>query len=101
MDLSFIFRGPEFFVSPWEASQHPRGVRRDETGPSRSATTGWSQEQRRSAMPGLHPTHCACQDCRSRRLIRDDDGAAERTSAEELEDFGFLLKGKPTDRPGY
>ena len=26
----------------------------------------------------LHPTQCACQDCRSRRLIRGDDMAAER-----------------------
>jgi hypothetical protein len=29
-------------------------------------------------MPELHRTQCACQDCRSRRLIRDDDVAAER-----------------------
>jgi hypothetical protein len=29
-------------------------------------------------MPELHPTQCACQDCRGRRLIRDDDVAAER-----------------------
>jgi hypothetical protein len=29
-------------------------------------------------MPELHPTQCACRDCRSRRLIRDDDVAAER-----------------------
>jgi len=26
----------------------------------------------------LHPTHCACRDCRNRRLIRDDDAAAAR-----------------------
>jgi hypothetical protein len=42
----------------------------------------------------LHPTHCACQDCRNRRLIRDADLATERYSADELEDFGYLLKGK-------
>jgi hypothetical protein len=45
-------------------------------------------------MPDLHPTQCACQDCRSRRLIRDDDVTANRYSADELEDFGYLLKGK-------
>jgi hypothetical protein len=45
-------------------------------------------------MPELHSTQCACQDCRSRRLIRDDDGAAERYPADELEDFGYVLKGK-------
>ena len=48
-------------------------------------------------MPELHPTQCACQDCRSRRLIRDDDVTANRYSADELEDFGYLLKGKPSD----
>jgi hypothetical protein len=42
----------------------------------------------------LHPTHCACQDCRNRRLIRGADQAAERYAADELEDFGYLLKGK-------
>ena len=42
----------------------------------------------------LHPTECACQDCRSRRLIRDDDQATERYSADELEDFGYVLKRK-------
>ena len=42
----------------------------------------------------LHPTHCACHDCRNRRLIRDSDQATERYSADELEDFGYLLKGK-------
>jgi hypothetical protein len=34
--------------------------------------------ERRSEMPELHPTQCACRDCRSRRLIRGDDVAAER-----------------------
>lgn len=29
-------------------------------------------------MPELHPTQCACRDCQSRRLIRDDDVAAGR-----------------------
>jgi hypothetical protein len=28
-------------------------------------------------MPELHPTQCPCRDCRSRRLIRGDDVAAE------------------------
>ncbi len=42
-------------------------------------------------MPELHSTECACQDCRSRRLIRDD---ADRYTADELEDFGHILKGK-------
>ena len=45
-------------------------------------------------MTELHPTQCTCQDCRSRRLIRDADLTAERYSADELEDFGYLLKGK-------
>jgi hypothetical protein len=45
-------------------------------------------------MPELHSTECACQDCRSRRLIRDDDLAAERYSRDELEDFGYVLKGR-------
>jgi hypothetical protein len=49
-------------------------------------------------MPDLHPTQCPCQDCRSRRLIRDDDVAASRYSSDELEDFGYLLKGKPVGR---
>jgi hypothetical protein len=52
-------------------------------------------------MSELHPTECACQDCRSRRLIRDDDRAADRHSAEELEDFGYVLKGKPRGRDEY
>jgi hypothetical protein len=43
-------------------------------------------------MPELHSTQCPCQDCRSRRLIRDDELAAERYSADELEDFGYVLK---------
>jgi len=30
-------------------------------------------------------------------LIRDDDATANRYSADELEDFGYLLKGKPSD----
>jgi hypothetical protein len=42
----------------------------------------------------LHPTECACQDCRSRGLIRGDDQATERHSADELEDFGYVLKRK-------
>jgi hypothetical protein len=46
-------------------------------------------------MPELHSTQCACQDCRSRRLIREDDAGAERFSADELEDFGYVLKRKP------
>jgi hypothetical protein len=53
-------------------------------------------------MTELHPTQCTCQDCRSRRLIRDADLTAERYSADELEDFGYLLKGKAgreVDRP--
>lgn len=29
-------------------------------------------------MPELHPIQCTCRDCRNRRLIRDDDVAAER-----------------------
>jgi hypothetical protein len=29
-------------------------------------------------MSELHPTQCACRDCRSRRLIRGDDVAAQR-----------------------
>ena len=45
-------------------------------------------------MPELHSTECACQDCRSRRLIRADDVGAERFSADELEDFGYVLKRK-------
>jgi hypothetical protein len=45
-------------------------------------------------MPELHSTQCACQDCRSRRLIRDDALAAEHFSADELEDFGYVLKRK-------
>jgi hypothetical protein len=45
-------------------------------------------------MPELHSTQCACQDCRSRRLIRDDEMAADRYAADELEDFGYLLKGR-------
>jgi hypothetical protein len=43
----------------------------------------------------LHPTHCACHDCRNRRLIRDAGQASERNSADELEDFGYFGKGKP------
>ena len=43
----------------------------------------------------LHSTLCACQDCRGRRLIRDEEVAAERYSADELEDFGYVLKRKP------
>lgn len=53
-------------------------------------------------MTELHPTQCMCQDCRSRRLIRDADLTDERYSADELEDFGYLLKGKAgreVDRP--
>ena len=45
----------------------------------------------------LHPTHCACEDCRSRRLIRNANSADARYPADELEDFGFLLKG---EKPG-
>ena len=45
-------------------------------------------------MTELHPTECACQDCSSRRLIRDAAPAAERYSEDELEDFGHLLKQK-------
>jgi hypothetical protein len=43
-------------------------------------------------MPELHPTHCECQDCSSRRLISDCVPATERYSEDELEDFGHLLK---------
>jgi hypothetical protein len=52
-------------------------------------------------MPELHSTQCACRDCQSRRLIRDDDRAAERNSADELEDFGYALKGKQAGREGH
>ena len=48
----------------------------------------------------LHPTHCACEDCRSRRLIRNADSVAEGYRADELEDFGFLLKGEPAGETG-
>ena len=40
-------------------------------------------------MPELHSTECACQDCRNRRLIREDDVAAERSSVVEPEDYGY------------
>jgi len=43
-------------------------------------------------MLDLHPTQCACQDCTSRRLIREDEARTDRYSADELEDFGCLLK---------
>ena len=43
-------------------------------------------------MPELHSTQCARRDCRSRRLIRDDDLSAERYSADEV-DLGYVLKG--------
>lgn len=43
-------------------------------------------------MPEVHSTQCECQDCQSRRLIRDDDLTAKRYSADELEDFGYVLK---------
>jgi hypothetical protein len=46
----------------------------------------------------LHPTQCACEDCRSRRLIRNADLTGDRYLAEELEDFGFLLKGDAAGR---
>lgn len=49
----------------------------------------------------LHPTECACQDCRSRRQIRDDDRTAERHTADELEDFGYVLKAKPRGQDEY
>ena len=45
-------------------------------------------------MPELHPTQCACEDCRSRTLIRDAGPATDRYSKDELEDFGYLLRGK-------
>jgi hypothetical protein len=57
-----------------------------------------SKRERAVGMPELHPNQCTCQDCRSRRLIRDDDPVAERFSADELEDFGYVLKRKPTSR---
>jgi hypothetical protein len=59
------------------------------------------REERAAGMSELHPTECACQDCRSRRLIRDDDRAADRHSADELEDFGYVLKGKPRGQDEY
>jgi hypothetical protein len=43
-------------------------------------------------MLDLHSTQCECQDCRNRRLIQDDGSAARRYSADELEDFGYVLK---------
>jgi hypothetical protein len=46
-------------------------------------------------MTQSHSTQCTCQDCRSRRLIRDEDVAAQRHAAEELEDFGYVLKRTP------
>jgi hypothetical protein len=46
-------------------------------------------------MNDLHSTQCECQDCRSRRLIQDDASAARRYSADELEDFGYVLKRNP------
>ena len=49
-------------------------------------------------MPELHSTLCGCQDCRSRRLIRDDDAAVERYAADELEDFGYVLKRRQVGR---
>jgi hypothetical protein len=49
-------------------------------------------------MPELHSTQCACQDCRSRRLIREDEPAAERYSAEELEDFGYVFQRRPASQ---
>jgi hypothetical protein len=45
-------------------------------------------------MPELHPAECACQDCWSRRLIRDAGPATEPYSDDELEDFGHLLKAR-------
>jgi len=42
----------------------------------------------------LHPIECACRGCRSRRLICGDDQATERYSADELEDFGYVLERK-------
>lgn len=53
-------------------------------------------------MPELHPTQCACQDCRSRRLIRNDDLASERKSADEPEDSGYRLNGsRPAANPAH
>jgi hypothetical protein len=65
--------------------------------PSRASLIG-RNERGRLGMPELHPNQCACQDCRRRRLIRDDDPVAERFSADELEDFGYVLKRKPAGR---
>lgn len=49
-------------------------------------------EEEGDGMLDLHPTQCACQDCTSRRLIREDEARTDRYSADELEDFGCLLK---------
>jgi hypothetical protein len=51
-------------------------------------------------MVELHPTQCACEDCRNRRLIRSAEVAAEGYWADEMEDFGFLLKGEKAGREG-
>jgi hypothetical protein len=52
-------------------------------------------------MTELHPAVCTCRDCRSRRLIREDAVTADRYAADELEDFGYLLKEKPAAQGGY
>jgi hypothetical protein len=52
------------------------------------------EQEGRLAMPELHPTRCACRDCRNRRLIGGTGPAEERYGEDELEDFGHLLRQK-------
>ena len=54
------------------------------------------EQEGRLAMPELHPTRCACRDCRNRRLIGGTGPADERYDEDELADFGHLLRQKGT-----